>query len=138
MRLWRALCFSPKYTMCNHQLNSIQALFASGPFRFHCNKCYVEVYRDHPWAVFPWKVLFIDRLGILFFLVVFLVFPYLPLVVLCFLASSGALYVLDVAKEPLKEYTQQQRKKQHKENLFVLVVLVALLTLSVVSYLWKT
>lgn len=123
--------------MCNHKLNKVKALFASGQLKYQCQECDAIVYREHPKAVFPWRILFIDRIGLLFFAIVFVVFAHLPLAVAVFLALSIVLYLIDVALEPLKVYTEEQAREQGKKNSIALVVVLVVFGLSIGAYLWQ-
>ena len=122
--------------MCTHKLSSIKSLFASGPFKFQCQECGSLVYREHRKAVLLWHILFIDRIGLLFFAVVFVVFAYLPLATLVFLTICAALYLIDVAHEPLKEFTENQAQEQGRKNKIILGVVLVIIAIGVGSYLW--
>ena len=88
--------------MCQHKLSRIKSFFVSGPFQFACECCGAQVYREHPKAALPWKILFIDRVGILFLALFFLLFAYLPIATAVLLSITFVLYLIDLKIEPLK------------------------------------
>lgn len=123
--------------MCQHQLSSIKSFFASGPFKFACDRCGAQVYREHPKAVLPWKVLFIDRIGVLFLVLVFLLFACLPIATAVFLSVSFLLYLIDLKTEPLKGVDLNEERKSQKQGMFALVMVVVVLIAGLGAFLWQ-
>ena len=117
--------------MCNHKLSTIQSLAASGPFKQKCTECGQFVFREHPRASLPFKILFIDRIGILFFVLLFLVFPHLPLALSILSAVTVVLYAWDIKAEPLREFTEDEQFKENKKNKIILVASLFILSLAV-------
>ena len=114
--------------MCDHRLNPIRSFLASGPFKLRCLNCDALLYREHPKASVPWKVLFFDRMGIFCLVFVFMLFEHLTIAIPVFLAVAIGLYSIDFAKEPLKVVSESQRlelKKKDKKIIIGLVVLAA-------------
>jgi hypothetical protein len=122
--------------MCTHQLSVIIEFIASGPFKFQCKRCGKLVYREHPRAVLPWRVLLIDRMGIIFLAVLFLVFPHLPLATAAFFLICGILYLVDATKEPLKPYTKEEATLQNIKIKKGLGLLLIFLVVGGVAYLY--
>ena len=125
------------YIMCKHQLSSLKSFFASGPFKFACENCGAKVYREHPKAAIPWNVLVIDRIGILFLALVFLLFESLPIATAAFFFISFLLYLIDLKTEPLKSVNLKEERKSQNQGMFVLVMVVVVLIAGLGAYLWQ-
>lgn len=85
----------------------------------------------------PYQILFIDRVGVVFFTTVLLVFPYLPIAVSGFIILSVILYLTDVKTEPLKQCTLEQQVEENQKSLKIMVFFLIVLFLSVATYLWQ-
>ena len=79
----------------------------------------------------------IDRIGILFLALVFLLFESLPIATAAFFFISFLLYLIDLKTEPLKSVNLKEERKSQKQGMFVLVMVVVVLIAGLGAYLWQ-
>lgn len=122
---------------CPHSLDFPKNVLVSGPFRFRCTVCDQQLTRDHPLTKLPFAVLFFDRIGIAFIVLVVVLFPFLPVAVLVFSILVLSLYLWDTGKNPLRTVTQDATDEETKNNKIALAALVILFLLCLASIYFK-
>lgn len=123
--------------MCEHKLSSIGNLVASGPFKLRCRVCDRLVYREHPLGVLPLNALTLDGIGLLLVVVFFSVLAFLPWAVAAFAVLCGALYMLDIKRQPLKEFTEEHSHKEKKVDFKTLLLLGTFFIVSLAVYFYE-